>query len=669
MVPPAALDVLAPIVCERAAVKSKSHLKIRKWLAALLRASLLSESAKGVSVHDLVRDVMITRVEAGDGGMVTLQRDVLRLFLEAYDKESTEMRVKEFIVQGIRHHVAHAQQPGALHEDELIMSVLTHKANVICARAVAGIGRESLETHIAACQDAGKWFEAAQLWFAASTQHGQKAGAELILARTALERVQAESKESRLLEVRILNRLMFASEGGYKAGSVEHGDVIKRLAALTSDDIAGSDEAKFDALIGEAVSRWVPGGQKYNMLGYTPISAEALLQAHSHFMESADSFERAALVAGNLGQRLYALSHYPLFGMHYHQIIMVPGFNYEMWAGKGCQKMRTIIDDYDFDLVHAESKSTALANDLNLCGHNEMGVLLWSGDVELAKAGWRKQIEARKKIWSLVQNGERTWDEYTLEELQMGFSGIVGGMLAAGDMGMVREFMQHSVRGIAIRDPAVASEVTKVYRTTKSPWSWEGPDGYCSYRVETMFLQARAIAAVADDGVVDAEALRAWLPRPDELIYIAEHEWIFNGWLCGAAHPTVLCASLYATCLNAWDDAEVIVTGVLAIAPQGDGKGFGTQPLVRIEAWRLLARCRIEYGNGAGACEALESAVRESQAAGFVWMEVVALQDMLQFVGGPSSTSPERITEDKALSSKRIHERIDAVKARWTRKP
>ena len=76
VVPAAALEVLAPIICERAAVKaaSNAHLKVRKWLASLLRASLLSGSgAKGVQVHDLVRDVMTARAESEAGGMVGLQ--------------------------------------------------------------------------------------------------------------------------------------------------------------------------------------------------------------------------------------------------------------------------------------------------------------------------------------------------------------------------------------------------------------------------------------------------------------------------------------------------------------------------------------------------------------------------------------------------------------------
>ena len=75
-----------------------------------------------------------------------------------------------------------------------------------------------------------------------------------------------------------------------------------------------------------------------------------------------------------------------------------------------------------------------------------------------------------------------------------------------------------------------------------------------------------------------------------------------------------------------------MVDGLLAIPPEGDGKGFGVEPLARIEAWRLLARCRGARGDAAGACEALESAASESEAVGYVWMQAAALRDMLEWV-------------------------------------
>jgi len=74
VVPSAAIDILAPIVCANAKAPTASKLKIRQFMASLLKGSLLSGStAKGVSVHDLVRDVMIERVQASQGGMVALQ--------------------------------------------------------------------------------------------------------------------------------------------------------------------------------------------------------------------------------------------------------------------------------------------------------------------------------------------------------------------------------------------------------------------------------------------------------------------------------------------------------------------------------------------------------------------------------------------------------------------
>ena len=51
IVPASALDILAPIVNKKAGVASQSHLRVRKYLASLLRGSILNESTNGFSVH------------------------------------------------------------------------------------------------------------------------------------------------------------------------------------------------------------------------------------------------------------------------------------------------------------------------------------------------------------------------------------------------------------------------------------------------------------------------------------------------------------------------------------------------------------------------------------------------------------------------------------------
>ena len=83
-----------------------------------------------------------------------------------------------------------------------------------------------------------------------------------------------------------------------------------------------------------------------------------------------------------------------------------------------------------------------------------------------------------------------------------------------------------------------------------------------------------------------------------------------------------MCAALYAR-LGAWDDVIAIADGVLAIPALSMG------PLVRIEAWRLRARGLGAAGEAAGARGALETALDEASAVGYLWMEQVIREELL----------------------------------------
>ena len=97
---------------------------------------------------------------------------MLRLFVEAYN--TGEAPLKTFILRSIKHHVAQAHQPAvALHQDELMMRVFNHNASILCARAVAGIEEERMQSSIDICEAGGEWLSAAQLWFAVSLLRGQ----------------------------------------------------------------------------------------------------------------------------------------------------------------------------------------------------------------------------------------------------------------------------------------------------------------------------------------------------------------------------------------------------------------------------------------------------------------------------------------------------------------
>ena len=110
---------------------------------------------------DLVRDVQVEQVAAMEGVMVGLQREVLGLFLAAYDGNDANVQsISTFITHSIRHHVAHAQLPDvAVHQDELLMGVLSRNNVDLCRQAVLGIGLESMRASIATCEAQGCWFE------------------------------------------------------------------------------------------------------------------------------------------------------------------------------------------------------------------------------------------------------------------------------------------------------------------------------------------------------------------------------------------------------------------------------------------------------------------------------------------------------------------------------
>jgi len=666
VVPAVALEMLAPIIGQKVAVVSLPRLKVRKWLTSLLKASLLSGSgATGVSVHDLVRNVMMVRAEAEVGGMLFLQRGVLRVFLAAYDSitDCDGGPLRDFIVRSIRHHVTYSQQPGVpLHQDELLMGVLSHKSSEICARSVAGIGFEKLKKAIDTCEGGGFWFEAAQLWAAASTLHASRRGAELKRAWVAISHVQPETGQSRALEAHVLKLLTWVTEGGYTWGSPEHTGVMKRMTVLgqvAQEDASTAaeetlDSAKYDALSADATAQTMNVHLSCGSFSYVPVSPKLLSESYIGYVEICQKSEQEALVAPDLPRRSLAQnaasSHAVWSRMH-----TLPEFDKEVFTGQGGSRMRSNIEIYDFNVMHAPLKNSGVGFDPFLFGHNEMGLLLWFGDLQSARAGWLKQIEAWKKIVALVQSGEHTWGQYLVETSFI--RATISASMAAGEMSVVRDLIQHTFNDIAHAD------FEQAYLA--SPFDWKGPDGYNMANSQTWTLQARALAALADYSKVDLDELSIWLPRPDELIYIAQHEYVWASTNFGAAHPALLCATLYATCLNAWDDAAAIADGILAIPPEGNGVGFGMHPLARIEAWRLLARCHGARDSSAGACEALECAVSESQLVGYVWMEAESLRDMLRWTGNSVPLLPGSDEKDKVASAQRIQERIDAVTAKF----
>lgn len=421
VVPAVALDVLAPMVLARAGLTEapRPHVKTRKWLSMLLNASLLSRSAlddgtEGASVHDLVRDVMIARAAASEGGMVALQREVLRLFLAAYN--NAEALLRRFLVHAIRYHVASAQRTDiALREDSLLLRILRHEESMICVQAVRGLGLEALLREIRACETAGCWWEAVQLLWAVTT-HEHRA-AELIQARAALRHVP-ETDETLELESRIVSALLAVPSGGYAWGTDESNELVQRLHTLNQQMAAtGAVVETYDAAYGKALAQLFDGMNPY---GYTKntrlceVSAtkEGLSTTLTALVMCSEKFQHASTLAKNEAQRnqCHETGSWP--GLFYARINSLPQFKKEVFAGEGGRRLRENIQCYDYRAMHGELKSSMSTVDDFLFGGDQFGLLLWYGDKQTARAGLVKQVDARKRVAERIRGGEAQWSQY-----------------------------------------------------------------------------------------------------------------------------------------------------------------------------------------------------------------------------------------------------------------
>ena len=196
-------------------MKSAGQRKVRQWLKSLLKASLLRGSiGHGLSVHDLIRDVMLARLQANELGAVGFHRQALELLLAAYNDTGADAGCVAFLLGGggFTHCVGHSKQPDTpVYEDVLLMQMLLHKSAEVCASAAKGIGLEVLKEAISACEASEKWWEAAQLNYALSTTHGLRGGKDLLRAWAAIGKMAAETDESRALEARILSMVLLST--------------------------------------------------------------------------------------------------------------------------------------------------------------------------------------------------------------------------------------------------------------------------------------------------------------------------------------------------------------------------------------------------------------------------------------------------------------------------
>ena len=209
---------------------------------------------------------------------------------------------------------------------------------------------------------------------------------------------------------------------------------------------------------------------------------------------------------------------------------------------------------------------------------------------------------------------------YTYESVCVTFT-LVAALLAADELDLLRELLTDTLMTDALTDEATRAGIAVFWRT----WGdWKTEDGHRHSCLDTWLLVVRGLLALLEENTDASRAtLQGWLPPPAELLRIAEYECMWRAHNLGANHPALLCARLYGERLASWDVAAEVAEGVLAIEE--------FQPLLRIEAFRLLGRARSELGDRAAACDAAERACVEAVRAKYVWLEMRSLNDLLQW--------------------------------------
>ena len=136
-------------------------------------------------------------------------------------------------------------------------------------------------------------------------------------------------------------------------------------------------------------------------------------------------------------------------------------------------------------------------------------------------------------------------------------------------------------------------------------------------------LRMRELVAWVEPETDEANTrLRAWLPPAAELLRISKYETVWSVHNCGPANVGLLGRALHGSRLGDWATAAEIAEGVLEIS------NAKFNPLVRIEALRLLARSCTARGMEAGATDASERALAVASEVSYPWMEMLVLRDM-----------------------------------------
>ena len=632
----------------------------RRGVKVLLGLSLLQGSIKdGVAMHGLLRAYAISQVPRAT--MLQLQGAILETLCGRVElKDSSQASANasnKTLLKYMRAHLGHhaacaveTLQDGEcepptldLHHPVLQLAV-EHSSDWVRLSVAAGIGAGRLRSVALEAASEERWLLAGQVWSLMSGVEVDEQQATCRLeAWQALRRVHPVSLASLELEASTIKGLVL--RGGLRINSSEHQEAGRRLDELFHTPPGRSSEVL------KTVRSITQGAFTYARLHaltsaqcteglldtyITLIPTSGLVSTLSHLGTSA--------LAARAGGALNSLS---LSSTLLHAD---PAYSYEGDFGANGEALRSLCAWYEHEIHHADLKRST-GRDVLCSGIGGALLLLRWGAFAEATASWEAARAAWSSITANVHQEKATWRTYRIDLIDQRSARAIA--MAAGRQADAMALFTCSPEGeyfAALRQldggATTADDAQAVGHTLmgKDPVeqrrrTLSALEGHvaalqqymehwgmaCTWTAQSFALMARAVGMLLVPPV-PWEALHAsgaysvaWLPTPDELIALAATERAWDVYMSGAQHPSLACALLYAR-LGKWAEAQQVAHGLVDCLKQ---------PLARIEAHRLLARCATAMGNSSEASTAwLCVAASEAAAAGYQWLELSVAREI-----------------------------------------
>ena len=255
----------------------------------------------------------------------------------------------------------------AVHNDDILMRVLTHESGVLRREGAKALGTDALRAAAEACDASGEHLRAAELIFAVAAIRGTAAGADLQRAWASLKLLEEAgrgSSASRAHESKVLNALFWSTEGGFVLGSPEQVTFHARVRELASrGSMAPKELMESQFGLGQAAfnsSLVIEGGiTTWN----GPVTREMLEKAHGELRQSAEHNYAAAAAAPDVPTAT-AISSWASFYVSFARMHTLPEYEPEAVFGPGGARLREIIDNYDFETCHPVAKAGLAAIDI-----------------------------------------------------------------------------------------------------------------------------------------------------------------------------------------------------------------------------------------------------------------------------------------------------------------